>query len=54
MPLLLSASFLSKKEPFLLENKSNLTHEFFYNISNKKILLDILVKRVIQKIMCQV
>ena len=34
----LSASFLKKnKVPFLLENVSNLTHEFLYDNFNKKI-----------------
>ena len=52
---LLSSSILRKnKVPFLLENVSNLTHEFLYDNFNKKILLNFLVKIVIQKLMCQI
>ena len=36
------------------ENASNLTHEFLYDNFNKKILLNFLVKIVIQKLMCQI
>ena len=49
---LLSASFLKeKKEPYLLENVSNLTHEFLYENLNKKILINFLVEIFIQKLM---
>ena len=41
---LLSASFLSKKNPFLLENASNLAHEFVYDNLNKKIFVNFPVK----------
>ena len=51
---LLNASFLRKNnKPFLLENASNLTHEFLYDNFNKKILLNFLVKIVITKLMCK-
>ena len=43
-----------ENEPFLLENISNFTHEFLYDIFNKKILLNFLVKNIIQKLMCQI
>ena len=36
-------------EPFHLENALNLTHEFFYDDFNKNILLNFLIKFVIQK-----
>ena len=52
---LLSSSILRKNRvPFLLENVSNLTHEFLYDNFNKKILLNFLVKIVMQKLMCQI
>ena len=43
--------FEEKNEPFVLENASNLTHEFLYNNFNKNILLNILVKIVIKNLM---
>ena len=46
--------FEERNELFLLENVSNLTHEFLYDNFNKKILLNFLVKVVIQKLMCQI
>ena len=36
--------FEEKKEPFLFENVSNLTHEFLYDNFNKKLFLIFLVK----------
>ena len=36
---LLSASFLRKNETILLENVSNLTHEFLYDNFNKEFFL---------------
>ena len=35
--------FEEKNEPFCLENTSKLTHEFLYDIFNKKILINFLV-----------
>ena len=49
-----SLIFEEKNEPFHLEKASNLTHEFLYDNLNKKILLNFLVKVVIQKLMCQI
>ena len=40
-------------EPFHLENAPNLIHEFLYDIFNKKIYQNFLVKYVTQKRMCQ-
>ena len=42
-----------KKEFFLLENASNLTHEFLHD-NFKKILLNFYVKIFIQNLMCQI
>ena len=39
---------------FRLENASNLTNEFLCDNFNKKILLNILLKIVIQKVMCHI
>ena len=51
--LLLSASFEGEiNEPFHLENTSNFTHEFLNVNFNHKILLNFLVKIVLQKLMC--
>ena len=35
--------FEGKNEPFLLENASNLNHEFLYDNFNKKIFLNFLI-----------
>ena len=49
---LLSASFLrEKKEPFLVENLSNLTLEFLYDNFKKKVLLNFVVKIIIKNLM---
>ena len=44
--------FEEKYELFLLENASNLTHEFLYDNFSKKILQNLLVKAAIQKLIC--
>ena len=46
--------FEKKNEQILLENVSNLTHEFSYDNFNKQNLLNFLVKTFIQKLMCQI
>ena len=46
--------FEGKNESPLLENASSLTHEFLYDNFKKKILLNSLVKIVIQNHMCQI
>ena len=45
---LLRASFLGKNTLFLLDNESNLIHEFLYDKFNKKIKQSFFVKIVIQ------
>ena len=42
-----------KNEPFLLENASNLTHEFLYN-NLTRYIQNFFGKIVIQKCMCQI
>ena len=42
--------FEEGKEPFILENVSNLTHEFLYN----NLTIFFCLKKVIQKLMCQI
>ena len=52
---LLNVSFLRKnKLTVWLENALNLSYEFFCMSFKKQILLDFLVKIVIQKLMCQI
>ena len=48
-------TFLEKiNEQFRLENTPNLTHDILYDDFNKKILLNFLVKLVIQNLMDQI
>ena len=50
---IVKTSLLREKiESFILENVSNLIHEFLYDNFNMKILLYFLVKIAIQKLMC--
>ena len=52
---LLSALFLREKsESFLLKNALNLTHKFFYENFNKKILVNFLLIIVTQKLTRQI
>ena len=49
-----SAAILRKiNESYCLENASKLAREFLYDILKKKILINFLVKNVIQKLVCQ-
>ena len=41
-----------KKEQLLTENASNLPHDFLHDNFNNRVLLNFLVKIVIQKLVC--
>ena len=53
LTLSLLGAFKKKSKPFLLENSSNLTHEFLYdNFLKKSFLIKIIIKKLMCEILC--
>ena len=52
--VLIFLNLREKNEPFCLENASNLTREFLYDMFNKKNFRNFLVKGAIQKLKIEV